>query len=908
MTPERWRRIESLFHEAADLPADRRASYIEEECRGDAELARNVEVLLAADADPAALLESAADRSALFESVAAPLLERADREPNRPHDPAAPARVGPYRILEEIGRGGMGTVYLAERADGLYERRVALKLVKRGMDTDQILRRFRQERKILARLEHPNIARFYDGGVSEEGRPYLVMEYVEGRPIDAYCDAHRLGIDQRLALFRTACEAVQHAHRHLIVHRDLKPSNILVNAAGHVKLLDFGIAKLLTPDLDESVPVTQSGVRVLTPAYASPEQLRGEPVTTASDVYGVGVVLYELLVGRRPFESRPESGPQPGDREPTRPSTAVTRAVIRKRADGTTESLEPDEIGRLRGTTPLRLRRRLRGDLDTILLRALHPEADRRYPSAEALAHDIERHLSGLPVTARRDSAIYRMGKFARRHAAAVAAAALVVVLGIVYAATITVQSRRIAAERDKAHEVTAFLESLFDAADPFSGTDERIDTLRVRAFIERGRLRLQDELDGQPAVRAQMLGVLGNAYRRMGLYEDAEPLLAQALAIRQELYGREHVDLAASLFDLAEAQANMGDFEAAERMHREALDMRRYVLGGRHPDVASSLRSLAWVVKEQGRPDEAVRHLQDALSIARPNPQDLAATLSLLGGTLTDMGRYDEAEPFLRESVDLRRQIYRREHPSVAVGLNNLAMLLRDAGRADEAEAALREALAINRATLGEAHPHVADNLNLLGSVLRQKGDIEAAEEVLREAVALSRAIYGDDHPTVSIKLDTYASLLRDKGDLDGAERSQREAIAIARAAFGDEHFSVAVTTSKLAGILHEKGELQDAAELFDASLGRMRRLLGDDHIYTATTATAYAAALQDLGRFDEAEILLLESYQNLRSTQGETGRYTQQTLRRLVSLYEAWQKPENAAGYRPLIAEASG
>jgi len=418
LPPDRWYAVDRIFTEALDLRDGERAVFVRQACGSDDALYDEVIALLQSrEAAQAALGESATAFAALLLPDLQHHLDDAARLPSG-------TRIGPYRLLEEIGRGGMGTVYLAERIDA-YHRRVALKLVKRGMDSDEILRRFRYERQILAGLEHPHIARLYDGGLSDDGRPYLAMEYVDGRPIDQYCDAATLDIDARLRLFASVCEAVQYAHQNLVVHRDLKPSNVLITAAGQVKLLDFGIAKLLDEEAaGVSAPVTRTGLRVMTPAYAAPEQVRGEAITTATHVYALGVVLYKLLTGQRPYEDVEENA-QAAERavleqEPVRPSTAITKA---------TETLTPERASAARATSVERLQRRLQGDLDVMVLKALRKEPERRYASAAAFAEDIRRHLDGLPVTARPDTRSYRVRKFVRRHRFGVGTAAVFALL-----------------------------------------------------------------------------------------------------------------------------------------------------------------------------------------------------------------------------------------------------------------------------------------------------------------------------------------------------------------------------------------------------------------------------------------------------------------------------------------------
>ena len=468
MDPHRWSRLKELFDEACALPADERPAFLEGACGGDAAMQEEILSLFEEEDRVHSLLDGVAVE-------AAGLLDELTK---------AGRQVGPYRLVRRLGVGGMGEVYLAERADGQFDQQVALKLVRSGLTSEQILARFRSERQILARLQHPNIARLLDGGLTPEGQPYFVIEYVEGEPIDTYADARALSVDERLELFAQVCRAVTYAHANLVIHRDLKPSNILVTDDGQVKLLDFGIAKVLSEDGDAQEPLTRTGAAVMTPAYASPEQARGEPVNTSTDIYSLGVVLYELLTGLRPYEV---DGRNPAEAvrvicevEPERPSTAITEARSRDETTGET-------IGQARGTDVDRLRRRLAGDLDVICLKALRKHAERRYVTADEMGEDIRRHLKAIPIQARAESLSYRAGKYVRRHRLGVLATAAVVLMlaGLVgfYTARLADERDRARLEAEKAEQVAAFLQGLFQVSDP---SESRGETVTARAGSSR--------------------------------------------------------------------------------------------------------------------------------------------------------------------------------------------------------------------------------------------------------------------------------------------------------------------------------------------------------------------------------------------------------------------------------------
>ncbi len=907
LTAERWHQIDTLFAEVLDRPPDERTAFLRYACGSDIALYEEVVSLLDLGAEAEIVLGESATR------YAASLLKGLESELARSYDEAL-TQVGPYRLLRRVGTGGMGAVYLAERFDGQFEHRVALKLVKRGMDTEDILRRFQNERQILASLQHPNIAQLHDGGAAADGRPYLVMEYVEGAPLDHYCDEHRLAVDRRLELFQTVCTAVQYAHRNLVVHRDLKPSNILVTDDGQVKLLDFGIARLLA---DDSSPVlTRTGMRVMTPEFAAPEQIEGSAITTATDVYALGVLLYKLLTGHRPYVV---GGATPREIEsavlnqnPERPSAVVSRTHLEHGPEGGTLTSTPTEIAAARSTDPKRLKHMLSGDLDTILLKALHKEPARRYHSAEQFLEDIQRHLAGLPVRARPDSLGYRTHKFVRRHFyGVVAASAFAVLLGgsavaLAVQQKATAHERDIARlERDKAEEVAAFLENLLASADPFE--QERLDTLRVQDMLDRGTERIQKELGERPLVQAQMLNAVGRVYDRLGRSQQAAELVDQALVTRREILGADHQDVAESLGDLGRALFNQGKYDDAAARLREALVLLQGMPAPPREQVAGAMRSLGMVLEAQGHLDEAEPLLREALAQFREmhgeHHVEVASSLSTLALIAWAQSRYEEAEALLRESLTLRRTLYGDEHPGLALGLHDLGRLLRDQLRYPEAEESVREALSINRRTLGPEHPNVVENLYVLASLLTRRTNYAAADSVFREVLALSRKVHGPEHVNVSITLDSYAALLKARGNYEEAARREREAIAIARKIYGDEHVAVGLTRSKLAGILHASGRHEEATLIYRESLEVLDRLVGVEHLHSAMARLGLGICLTELGHYDEAEGVLRASYRTVHETQDPAGRYVQRVVERLIVLFEAWGKPEGVAEFRALL-----
>lgn len=832
---ERWHRVDALFSAALDLaPCDREA-FVRAESAGDDALHAEVMALLASvDAADGALDGDAA-------SFAAPLVRAMAATGDDARDELEPGtRVGSYRIVRELARGGMGAVYLAERDDDEFRKAVALKVVKRGVDTDEVLQRFRAERQILAGFAHPHIASLLDGGATADGRPYLVMEYVQGQPITTYCDARHLPIEHRLDLFETVCAAVQHAHQNLVIHRDVKPSNVLVSDEGVVKLLDFGVAKLLTED--DGASHTRTGTRLLTPDYASPEQLRGEAVTTATDVFSLGVLLYELLTSSRPFARGTEAGRvqgEDGTRDTGRPSAAWSRAASRSAGEpGVADGIA--EAAAARSTTPERLRRRLRGDLDTIVLKALAPEPDRRYRSAEQLREDLERHRAGLPVRARPDTAGYRIGKFVRRNSAAVTAAALVFVLIIASTITLAVQQAATARERDratleaaKASEVRDFLVSLFTSSQP---NRQLGDTLSVGEVLELGAARV-DSLTDQPQLRALLLVAIGDVYRVLGRYDRAEPLLTRALAEYDSLPDAPPLDRAEALTSIANLHFDLQRIAEAVAPTREALEIQRRELGPRHPDVLTSLGNLATLTGRSGDPDSALALHKEVLALRRargPDEQSVAVTLNNMGSLLLGADRYAEAEPYLREALDIQLRLLPREHPDVALSMSNLASLYREQGRYDDAEPLYREALALRRSVLGPWHPRVGISHYQIARLHYLRGQLDSAEANFRATLEIDRRTYGDDHPEVAVDATQLARVLLDRGDPLAAEPLLREALEIRIAHRGETHPQIADALELLATALEAQGERADAEQMLRRALEVSRAARGESDAAT--------------------------------------------------------------------------
>jgi serine/threonine-protein kinase len=775
----------------------------------------------------------------------------------------------------------MGTVYLAWRSDGLFHRRVAVKVVRPGLDTADVLRRFEREREILARLEHPGIARLLDAGQTPAGRPYLVMEHVEGLPLDRWCAERRPSVEERLRLVLAVCDAVEHAHRNLVAHRDLKPANILVDAEGRPHLLDFGIARLLSGD--ERGDLTRLGGRPMTPGYASPEQVRGEPVTAASDVWSLGVLLYEMLSGGHPFRKE--------GRSPREVETAVCD-----------EAPEPPS----RSAAEPRLRRRLAGDLDAVVLRAVRPEPERRYASVDRLAEDLRRHLEGLPVQARGGEAWYRAGRLARRYKSAVAVALLLLAFAGGMAWLAAQRARSLAETRSalaraddearRAARTAELLVDLFRFSDPRDATGPgppTRPTVTAQDVLRRGAERVERDLGGEPAIQGALLAAVGRAYLNLGLPDEAAPLLERSLELRRRASSERHPEVAESLDDLARALRDLGRWAEAEPLARRGLALRRELLGAGHPEAARSLNTLGLVLYEKGEYAAAEKALAEAVTLRRRLPPEARASL---GESLTNLavarqarGDLAGAESLYREAVALYRQTLGPEHPNLATSLNNLALTVHGLHRAAEAESLLTEALELHRRAFGPDHPAVAATLENLARVLAERGEHVRAEALAREALALHRRRFGERHPTVALGVNNLAVLLHTKGDLAEAELHFRQALALRRALLPPAHPEIASSLVGLGAVLTDRGRARQARALLEEGLALRRSAFPAGHMRVAAAEAELGRCLADLGQEKEAASLLGRTVPVLRQALGEAHPVTRRAAERLARLRSA-------------------
>ena len=908
---ERWAEVDALFARVLEVPMEQRVQYLAELRNIDGRLRQDVEELLHThDAAQSFLADPPTLPPDCIEELASELRRAGELEPHAATGAAAEPgdRIGVWRIVRELGRGGMATVYLVERADGPYEQVAALKLLRRGLDTDDVLRRFRTERQILSSLAHSSISSLLDGGATDDGRPYIVMERVEGIPITEWCDGHEASVDRRLRLFAAVARAVHHAHTRLVVHRDLKPSNILVTADGRVKLLDFGIAKILDPDLVPLCDVrTRTGHRALTPEYASPEQVRGDPVTTATDVYQLGLLLHRLLTGARPREAR---GPSAGlASDPTPTPTAPSRVARR---------MSPD-VAEARLLTPERLSRRLHGDLDAIVLMALEIEPERRYNSALAMAEDVDRHLGGQPVAARSAGRTYRLRKFLGRHRWVVPMAAASCVVLAAYVSTLVRHGRQLELERnaarreaERAEHVRDVLVGVFEGADPLSVDEPRqVSEAGISGALQIGAARARTELADDPELMVDLLSSIAGVYANLGQLDRARELLVEALELQRDpgASAARTTDLRRQLGHVYNLDAR---FDTAAVIFRTILDE-----AGAEPDLRDT--TLLQTIVELGRAEKGLGRLAvaerlligaiEAMAPGITGSVDLKArAYQDLADLYTMSDRPAEARAAAERAYALKREKYGDDHPEAAVALSQLAHTIwRSTHEGFDGAIAMQEqASATLVATLGRDHLQVLGGQILLAQMLRSAGRIEEAEGMLRESVERHRDVLGQDSKWFYVALDNLASSLYNVGKLHEAEavaiRSQRVLDRIS-----PDHMARAGSFLLRCGIQIHLGNYAEAQTLCEESL-RILEEAGTEGWRRAATECRLGGALALQGRPDAAVPLFERAVPAV--WDARTIRVpgdVHECLQFAASAYEAIGRDEEAASLRARAAGVS-
>jgi eukaryotic-like serine/threonine-protein kinase len=891
MDSARWRRIQSLFHDAADVPRAGQRAFLETACGGDEELIVEVLAMLHQDATGHSLLDrNIADiaRETIADAVPASLILK---------------EFGPYRILKLLGEGGMGVVYLAERRD--LGTQVAVKVLRDAWLSPARRERFASEQRTLAQLNHPSIARLYDADTLDDGTPWFVMEYVDGIPLTHYCGKHECPVERRLQLFRSVCEAVQHAHGLAVIHRDLKPSNIQVKSDGSVRLLDFGIAKQLE-SLDLPVDQTMTGLRMMTPAYASPEQVRGDRVGIGTDVYSLGVILYELLTGQLPFDlsglTPAEAATVITEHEPGKPSAAVKR-IADSDKNGSEASVS--------GANPhaLSLSKTAWADLDVLCLSAMHKDPLRRYRSVEALIRDVDHYLNGEPLEARPDAWQYRIGKFVRRNRRAVAATAVIfaVIIGLVAFFTVRLAKARdtALAEAARTERIQQFMANLFQGGDAAAGPS---DSLRVITIVDRG-VQEAKALNNDPKVQAELYQNLGGIYQKLGKFEQADSLLSSALEQRKSLFGADSPEVAESLTALALLRLDQARLEDAQQLAQQGLAMAKRHLPPNHPAIAKATLALGKVLAQRGFYDQAIDALNEAVRLqSAPGVAavDLATSLSALADSHYSAGHYDICKSLYARVLQMHRQIYGERHPLVADDLGSIAAAQRDLGYYSEAEGLDRQALDIAQSYYGNEHPKTAGFLTALGQSLTYQKKFDEAVAALNRALAIQERVYGLTHPSVAETLNELGNVASMRDQFDEARARFQRAADIYRTVYGDHHYLVAIALSNVADTyLHEK-DYPRAEQLFRDVVRRFEETLGADNVNLGIAHLKLGRTLLRENRYKDAEPETLTGYEILIKQSSPSTSFIRAARTDLVADYDALHQPEKAARFRAELEAA--
>jgi eukaryotic-like serine/threonine-protein kinase len=880
MDSTRWQKVQSLFHEAADLPPSQQRVFLETQCGDDAGLVSDVLILLEEDARGGSMLDG-------------DVAEVASQIFGDPSSGSLPFKeFGPYRIKQALGEGGMGVVYLAQREDLGNE--VAIKILRDAWVSPARRERFNAEQRTLAQLNHPSIARLYDADTSPDGTPFFVMEYVEGVPLTEFCKTQKCSISERLRLFRAVCEAVLYAHQHAVIHRDLKPSNILVKADGSIRLLDFGIAKHLE-NLGELVDQTITGLRLMTPAYAAPEQIRGEQVGIQSDVYSLGVVLYELLAGRLPFDLS-KCTPAQAEQVLTEQEAEKPSAVARDEAS----SAPANGIAVTASKTAWT-------DLDVLCLKAMHKDPQRRYQSVEALIRDVDHYLDGEPLEAQPDTWHYTLDKFVRRHWKLVSAAAVVFALlvGLVIFYTVRLTRARNAAlmQAARTQRIQRFMLNLFQGGDPSAGP---ADDLRVVTLLDRG-VQEARSLDAEPAVQAELYETLGGIYQKLGKLEQADSLMESALAKREALYGPDSTETAKGLLALGSLRDAEARYADAERLIRQALDRDRRRLPANDPAVAKAMLALGGVLENRGNYDQSIAILEQTVqlySVPGSEPADLADSLYELANAQFYAGNYQRSEEINQRVLTMYKQIYGERHPRVADVLINLGAIRLDLGHYPDAEQYDRQALDIVQAWYGKDNPETATDLTILArSLIYQKRYTEASD-LLQQSLAIKERTFGKVHPSVASTLNELGSVALNEGKYDAAEQYFERMADIYRTEYGEQHYLYATALSNLASVYTAQQQWTRAEKLYRQAIPIYMQSQSPTHINTGIARIKLGRTLLRQHRYAEAEAESHAGYDILISQMDPKVSWLMNARKDLAEEYEQLNQPEQAAKFRAEIA----
>ena len=867
MNAEQWKRVQSLFKEIVDLEPDTRNERMESVRAEDPLLFEELRSILAADSQQTSLLDGYA-------------IEQVDLSDLVPLEGV---QVGPFQIEKQVGSGGMGNVYLARRVEGGFDQTVALKLIKYGMGTDPAIRRFLDERSILARLQHPNIARLIDGGVTEEDRPWFAMEYVEGIPISHYCKEKKATLRERLDLFLMITSAVQYAHKNLVVHGDLKPANILVSMQDDkptIKLLDFGVARLIEAGKEDA-----KTLHAYTAEYASPEQLGKQPVTTISDIYSMGVILYELLTGTRPHRRNDQS-------------LQEFLNTISQSPPVLPSKLSNEDV-------QATYQKYLAGDLDNICLKALSADPEQRYETAEQLADDIHRYLNHLPVTATADSRLYRTGKFIKRHKAGTAAVTgilIVLIAGIIAFAwqynVASLERDRAQKEAETSRQVASFLQGLFEVSDP---SISRGDTLTAFTMLERGAEQIETELTGNPELIAEMLDILGAVYINLFEFQKAEEMFSKSEGYKRQIYPEDHLSFSVNYHHLGNIHIQNGNLGAADSSLSDAIRIRRANLRQNHPDIASTLQLLGFLNENQGNFQKAEELYREALAIYEEQSSDdpdsameAASLKSSLGLILMGNARNEEAAELFQDAVSYIQTNLGDDHPRIIHYLALLGTAHSRLGNTEKAEKYLIRSLETARKIQGNHHPHTAIILIRYANFLSDQKEYPQVEQLTREALQIYTDFYDDDHQVIPVIINNLANSLDNQGKYTEAEELHRVALARRIELFGSESYQVAQSYFNIAATLRNKEKYDLALDYYHRALEIEIDVYGENHPEPVYTTFSIAYVYKLTGENEKAEEYYLKGYQIIRDLFGDDNHETRDALGRVTRFYEDTGQPE--------------
>lgn len=820
-------KLKSIFNHLLTLDPENRTKYLSDLIKSEPELEKEVSTLLKAYESTEDFLE--------LPSIATNTFQEEEIRNNS----FIGKSIGSFNIIKEAGSGGMGIVYIGQRDDKEFEQKVAIKILRNGLTTEYLVKRFQKERQTLANLQHPNIAKLFDGGTTDDDLPYLIMEFIDGIPITDYCDEHNLNIKQRLKLFQAVCDAVQYAHQNLVVHRDIKPGNILVNKEGRPKLLDFGVAKLI----DEESDLTKTRMWHLTPEYASPEQIKGENISTRSDIYSLGVLLYQLLSGYQPYLIKTSS--------PFAISKIITEEKIIKPSEIhlNNEGL----IGFKGNERSEKVSQQLKGDLDNIVLKAMHKDQTKRYISVQGFNNDIIRYLKGLPVAARKDTIVYRFSKFVKRHK--VGAALFILFNIIIYSsiAAIIYQGNIAAEERDKAkienkkfEKVNSFLQEMLSSVDPSEiGRD-----VKVYDILEKAANDVDTELSDQPEIEASIRSTLGNTYVNLGEYDKGKPFLDKALTINENIFGKESEQVAQSLHDIGLYYDWVGEYKAADSLYSESIKIFRKVL------------------------KEPTKRYADALND--------------YGITTMNFGHYEKAEKLYNEAIDIALSLYGEKNRNTAVFMNNLALNSLDSGGLNEAEMYFKKSSSIIIELLGENRPEVGSIYNNLAYLYVTKNELKLAEEYLHKSYQLKVNLKGKDHSDVGLALNNLGVINIRMGNYVEAEKYLSDAVRQYRKTFVAEHPLVALSQYWLGKVFLETNRLDKAESLLRKSLNTRNKKLLKENKDIWRSKTELGICLFKNGKYKESETMLLPTLEHYKINFSEDDEQIKRLYDYTIQLYK--------------------